>query len=226
MADPVIPGGIRTQVVFPGVSGLPEDRYVTTWAFRRLEITSDFEDASLEVGGKLAQFYDAPVAPNTRSVASYMSNEILWDQIELRHYDLSGQPPREPLIQTFSLTPPPQGQPLPEEVAVCLSFFAGTNSPRRRGRVYIGPLLGGSTIAVESDTGRPVPVVGLRQAMVAAAERLRTQFNGEDTSWCVLSQADQTMRDVTAGWVDDAFDTQRRRGRAPVSRLTWSVSLP
>jgi len=34
---------------------------------------------------------------------------------------------------------------------------------------------------------------------------------------------DAELRIVTAGWVDNAFDTQRRRGEDASSRLSWNA---
>jgi hypothetical protein len=47
-----------------------------------------------------------------------------------------------------------------------------------------------------------------------------------DTSgprWCVLSQVDAQLKIVTAGWVDNAFDTVRKRGERADVRYSWAV---
>jgi hypothetical protein len=39
--------------------------------------------------------------------------------------------------------------------------------------------------------------------------------------WVVWSEADQDAGSVFDGWIDNAFDTQRRRGVQASSRTTW-----
>lgn len=222
MADPVIPGGIRAQVIFQGQSGLPEDRFVTTWAFatpsgsvdelhfqQAVEMLTDFWTLLDPVTGGRLEGLLSPVV--VRGIGAG----------EIRCYDLGGLPPREPYIARFDLvgTEPPSG--LPAEVAVVASFHGSTSTPRTRGRVYIGPLYTG--IAVQSGgAGRVIPAAGDRLAIVSACQRLRDNWpRPEYISWCILSQVNAVLVPVEGGWVDDAFDTQRRRGEAPVDRTSW-----
>jgi hypothetical protein len=44
-----------------------------------------------------------------------------------------------------------------------------------------------------------------------------------DTTWSVWSEANQTASPVRDGWVDDAWDTQRRRGLDSSARTTFVV---
>jgi hypothetical protein len=123
-------------------------------------------------------------------------------------------------------------------IAVCLSFHgtlgtvneiepaapagpAGDVHPRarRRGRVYLGPWA--DTGAVSAQDANDSPRVGttLKNAICAAALRLDdTSGPGGSGNWCVWSRKDATLYPVQAAYVDDAFDTQRRRGVAPTSK--------
>lgn len=114
------------------------------------------------------------------------------------------------------------------EVAICLTFHSNYGSDvefgagglrpraRDRGRVYIGELGGvGESAGVTQD----LVVSGTTVATIAAAAaRLRDDVN---TSWCVWSRADAALKPVTAGWVDNAFDIQRRRGVDATARTVW-----
>jgi hypothetical protein len=111
---------------------------------------------------------------------------------------------------------------LPPELAICVSFRAalasGVNAARRRGRVYIGPL---SDNAREGG-GDPQVASAARIALAQDADDLLTASNASaDWSWGVYSRTDGILRPVVAGWVDDAFDVQRRRGLEPTTRSTY-----
>jgi hypothetical protein len=129
---------------------------------------------------------------------------------------------REPLIREYQNGSPATAASLPSEVALCLSFYAGRNLPRRRGRVYIGPLLTMAAFTDSTTTGIVRPSDSLRTAMTASAKTLQASAVTAGLRWCVLSQSDSNLKDITAGWVDNAFDTQRRRGEDASSRMTWT----
>jgi len=82
--------------------------------------------------------------------------------------------------------------------------------------VYLGPL---RTSAMQTSNGlgdvRPTTV--FLTAVKNAAGRL---MNDSATNWAVFSPTDNIAREVVSAYVDDAFDTQRRRGASPLSRLT------
>lgn len=115
---------------------------------------------------------------------------------------------------------PTGGNPLPSEVAVCLSFQAaqvsGTPQARRRGRIYLGPL-GASGL---DTNGRPTSACRSAASAVGASILADSVSNG-GWSWVVWSPTTGTSSIVTNGWVDNAFDIQRRRGVAPTLRTTF-----
>jgi len=119
---------------------------------------------------------------------------------------------------------------LPEEVALCMSYSADLSSvaergaggtrprARRRGRVFIGPL---SQAAAQQDTTtkRTKPATVALSAWTDNAKQfLATALLADGWTWCVFSPTLWEMFDVTQVWVDDAFDTQRRRGPDAVGR--------
>jgi hypothetical protein len=106
---------------------------------------------------------------------------------------------------------------LPREQALCLSFYAGQNKPRQRGRVYL-PI-----VWLGSGYGGVRPTT----PMMTAALSWRTIFEnlgGVNIDWVVWSEKDAQSRPVTDVWVDDEHDTVRSRGLRPTSRLTATTS--
>jgi hypothetical protein len=222
MADPVIPGGIRVQFVMPGRTGLPEDRYITTWAFRT-EDNLPPTDAQLTTAvGLVTEFYVGVTAPATSAIRVLLAAAINQPQCEGRAYRLGDSVPRAPFIVPVNLGAISSGNSLPSEVALCASFYSVRNLPRRRGRVFIGPLTDTAKAAPAATTGLVQPVPAAIDALRTSMVRLRSAAVTAGLRWCVLSQANAEMVDVTAGWVDNAFDTQRRRGEDATTRSTWN----
>lgn len=231
MADPVIPNVVRAQSIWHGPSGLPTDRFVTTWAFVRDQaVTGDAGTQADEVAERLREFWLEPTdaSPN---VAFYIPGSIVDLGLEIRCYDLGEAvtPPQERTPRIYEYEAIGMGgnnsTPLPREVAVTLSFYAERNQPRLRGRVYLGPFTS-SALTVEPDDARVS--TSMRTAIVKAAHRLSSAGMGvgDRMQWGVLSQMDQEIRPVTHGWVDDAFDTIRSRGQDPLTRTTFSPAGP
>lgn len=213
---------VRAQVVFKGLSGMPEDVFVNTFHFLTAGMGAPILD---NLSGRLEALYNGPgtgAAPQG-PLGLYMSNVINRNigACEIKFYDLSTPQPRIPTVRTWTLF---QGESaainLPAEVAICSSFYAGQNIPRRRGRIYIGPMA--SQCIEEGPTERARPSGPVRQLIAQKTRQLAV--NAEGGEWAVYSKADGTAHAVTAGWVDDAFDTQRRRGEDATGRLLWTLA--
>ena len=140
---------------------------------------------------------------------------------------LSGSSPAGPPVGSHTLFGPAgTGSPLPSECAVALSYHADYSTipeheagarprSRYRGRLYMGPL---NTTALDhaATTFRPIVSSGITTAAHDAAATLKaTGF------WGVWSRHDSAVRVVMGGWIDDAFDSQRRRGEDHVARTTF-----
>lgn len=133
--------------------------------------------------------------------------------------------------------------PNPHEVALCLSFknlaSGGVPPAQRRGRIYFGPI-GGSQVVLNGDV--TIPSADLRNDLLRAATWLRDTIPGAGRDWVIYSRPypgrPETERPgnprgplpalaaragatyvVTDLWVDNAFDTQRKRGEKATSRL-------
>lgn len=201
---------IRAMVIQKGTTGLPEDVYVNTWHFVSGAGQGTYEEEAQAAANNLDGFYD--------QIKGFLSSVQVSD-VEYRMYNLADPQPREPLIFEASWQPTGSGAEMPTEVATCLSFYKDRNLPRNRGRLYIGP----HPISVSAQ-GRPSPV--FRTALAAAATSLIDigLAPGSISAWALYSPTDDQGKIVTNGWVDNAFDTQRRRGEAPTERTLFEAT--
>ena len=136
-------------------------------------------------------------------------------------YDRDDPTPRAPIAEgLWGFMVAPAGNPLPPEVALCLSFeglpTSGIPQARRRGRIYLGPL----DVDGLAPVGRPTTTVVNR--LVAAGEVLRlASVAAASWTWCVFSVVNDVNVPISRGWVDDEYDTQRRRGRVATVRTVF-----
>lgn len=143
---------------------------------------------------------------------------------------------------------------LPAEVAVCLSFqgFLGIDAPieggqvelptpraavrmgapathlgttrpraRTRGRVYMGPL---SQAALGQEVaGRMTIQANFRTTLSEAAKAL---MDAAAFTWMQWSRSANRLQTISDAWVDDAFDTQRRRGERFINKTSVTEANP
>jgi len=215
-----MPRFLRLQVNVPRDTLIPADAAVMTWHFRTNEVGTVEQEAQ-DIVTKMIVFYDA--------VDVYFSLNVgtLW---HYSTYDLEQPEPRVPIYEA-DVTHVPGTTALPAEAAICLSMQAlpvsGLNQRRRRGRVFLGPLTVATGANANGDM-RPDPAV--RTAIVTAAGALTPNFvgatSGSEIEPCVFSRATFAVSGalidafvpVEQWYVDDAYDTQRRRGPAPTTR--------
>lgn len=213
-------------------SGLPQDTIVNDFAFKLAAAPTSGTYGDL--CDAVSEFYRGTQA-NGHEVGEYISNQV--DRGATHE------------LQAWTITAPPMGSPdytqdwlgpvtaattdgLPTEVAGVLSFHAdltgvleesGATRPRarRRGRVYIGPLV---TTAVDVATPPYILNTGFLQTLRQAAIVLWDTIDamGAGNAWCVWSRADSTLRPIVGGWTDNAPDTQRRRGFESTARTVWT----
>jgi hypothetical protein len=189
--------------------------------------TVDLLDNLDTIRGSLVTFYG--------TIQDYLANDLTGDG-RIQMYSLTEGETRTPVLdETFTFTPG-TSLSLPAEVAVCLSYTgqitSGVNRRRNRGRIYIGPLnvdAGGHV----GDVSRPNET--FMGVLAGAAGGLKT---GAPTQWSIFSRAQAgppeggadaytasqltgAFREVDRGYVDNAWDTQRRRGAQPTDRVTW-----
>lgn len=213
---------LLAQHSFQGISGIAEDRYVNTFHF---EVADGYSADKLEaISNAVRDFYTAPASVIGVGLGTYMSGLMDTEGHTVKIYDMADLKPRAPRhseVHPFSGSTYGGGNPLPEEVAVCLSFASapesGTPAARLRGRIYIGPL---STSAMPTPTSNNPsrPDSTMRQVLVQLAADLAAQVATDLITWCVYSGVDSELRPVVRAWSDNGWDTQRRRGRDATDR--------
>lgn len=207
---------LRIQVTLPYVTGIPEDVAVNT--FHSAASPGDIVSGAAVLTA-IEGFYD--------DLAGFLSG-LLAGTIEVKTYDMSQPEPRVPISEEV-ISPgfTPEGTTLPEEVAMCISWRAerpsGVPAARARGRTYIGPL-DASVVAADSLYGRSVIAPAVINTMVTAATEFLQAMKDNGVPLAIYSRADNAYRTINGGWVDNAFDTQRRRGPDPFQRSTFTHS--
>lgn len=198
-----------------------EDRYINTWHFINA-VEGAETTAATAFQTALNNFYQAIDTHYSATLASVVPS--------VKFYDMSDPKPRVPFQEgTMSALSTGSGT-LPTEVALCLSYRAemvsGGNPRRRRGRIYLGPF---ASSAGDTSTGRPTAAC-LLAVQTAAQVLIDASQASTDYEWVVYSRADDPAetgtgtagRPVVAGYVDAAWDTQRRRGLDSGTRSTFS----
>jgi hypothetical protein len=211
------------QYTIPYVSNMPTDVIVNDWSMFWVAGTpadADFDNAR----DRLITFYEAVF--NSGVILDIQAPWVASGSATLKAYNRADSPPRAPVYMsaagytsdaaTTSLIAP--------ETAVCMSFQAdqvsGVPQARRRGRVFLGGWA--ETMVYRGDVDEfPTVDINLRNAIAGAAEALLTGLLSDNWIWEVWSTVNASGAPVSNGWIDDAMDTQRRRGQAPTVRTVW-----
>lgn len=187
------------------------DDTINTWAFESnslVPLTAELDAIRLA----LFDFYTA--------LMNYFS-PFLAPSWTIKVYDIDQPTPRVPLVERDDFGPfsPTGSGAFPTEVAMCLSYrgvlVSGEPKGRRRGRVYLGPL--SANAAYNESTGCR-PSANLVSALSDAVQALSDGLDGSGVLHSVWSRTDDELYNVVQYWVDNAFDTQRRRGLAPTTK--------
>lgn len=212
------------QVTMPYVTGLPADVSVNTfWTSGG----TDPEAQAATAFAALVNFYTEPQSTGDTVgyfLSAYISRE---DNVcSVRSYDWTDPEPRAPRhVGTFTLPTAGNLTSLPFEVALCLTFqgenASGINQQRRRGRIYLGPLGGGSVVM--GSNVPPAPSATFMTTVADAAEGLSAALSAPAAQWVVHSRVSSNNAPVVGGWIDNEFDTQRRRQVRATARTVWSA---
>jgi len=215
---------LQAQVIVPHDNGLPVDAIVNTFHFGTSGPLVD-DAAATSITTALTSMYDTLQTSGNR-LASYYPDVMKPDATRIKIIRLNDAPPRTPLKETTVFLNSSGGGALPSEVALVGSYqgakISGVSQARRRGRFYFGPLNESSRVQVGGVGARPAQL--LIDTMNLAMQTLWTASEAAvDWSWVVYSPTIGLVggtTPVTNGWVDNAFDTQRRRGLKASARTT------
>lgn len=208
----------RAQVAFPFFSNLPSDVWTNTLHFTELAPLG-LAGASALITPLLSDFYETIYA-----VARPMANYCQPGSATVNWYDLTEPEPRVPIILPLAATITVAASKVPTEVSIVASF-QGDRSPgipqaRRRGRIYLGGC-GDNMVETSAVNAYPRLTTGVQNAVATACENLITALSGSGMRWSVWSPTDQAATIITNGWVDNMFDTQRRRSVNTEFRTLW-----
>lgn len=212
----------RFQVTIPYFTGIPTDVITNDFHFSwspGTPVDANYED----IRDRLVTFYNTIYSQ--AGLGDFMAPWVNPSGVNLKVYNVNDPPPRAPhYLSAMALTDNRVvGSIVTPETAVCLSFqgtpISGVPQARRRGRVFIG----GVHEPFESGTTTSFPEVSsdLLSALATAGDDLRIGATTDGWTWVVYSRVLGTGAPVANGWIDNAPDTQRRRGNAPTARLVW-----
>lgn len=134
--------------------------------------------------------------------------------IEVRCYDMADAKPR-PIKATSNYVP---GTPAdaadfgPSQVALVLAFYADRNIKSHRGHIYIGPWRASQTSLYAPSSSDMAELLSLGHSLF--------DVGGENVKHVVWSTKLQTSMTLQHYWVDNRWDTQRRRLPKASSRVT------
>lgn len=228
MADLLVTATLRNN------SGIERDNLVNSFAVQGGGANGM---ANLgEVTTAFAGFYQT-IAPYLSTAISRAAAANILDVYNIAGA-LDGSPHGSPVFSDTMTLPAAQvGYPnLPSEVAVACTWkaflrdvqpveradgadagiFVDRPMQRYTGRVFLGPLTTYAIEQVASQEPRVLPA--FITAIQDAADQLQTDLLARANGpWqlSVWSRSDATLRGVEYARVDNAFDTQRRRGTAP-----------
>lgn len=223
MATPPIAGGLEAQVVLQANTAFSRDAVVNTFHFDRSGSSVPLATVLPLVRDALIAFYNtAPTGISANPLAYWISS--LMDRSanvsKIKIYDLSASAPRVPTTYSFTLGTFASGDAgLPTEVSCCLSMKTAMPVREQRGRIYAGPLV---SQAVNLDPPYIHVAGGLINTLRYAGANLRDAANPTAgmPALAIYSRKLNQMHAVTNFWVDNEFDTQRRRGRRATTRST------
>lgn len=211
---PLQQGDISVQIALATDTLIAADNVVNTWAVQQngiadpAAVDSAFQAFYLE----LEDYFASTLSSGTHHTT--------------KMYSLPDPEPRIPFYSSLWGGLGGGSGALPAEVAVCSSFYAshasGEPAARYRGRVYLGPL---TTSAGELVGGYSRPSATFRQDVADAMQALTTALSAVDYSLAVWSRTDNELRPVVGGWINDEWDTQRRRGPEVTQRTPWTIII-
>lgn len=225
---------VRAQITFAARSQIPADTTMINLYYSppgsEIPVDGGSGTALIDALAQAVEDYlGAPPPPHINTIATLLgpgiSRAVGDTKMSLYRIPVSkalSGPPFAVRSLTLPGNPPTTG--MPGEVAIVQTYHGdlsgipekGPNNTRpaanRRGRFYLGPLAG-NVMTIDSSTGRVkvlLDVLGLMND--AAGNYLKLSAQASSWTWSVFSRTLWQAFEVRGVAVDDAFDTQRRRG--------------
>lgn len=231
MATPLF----TVQIALHRDLGLPQDDIVNTLHFEGdegLGLTDEetWDDLRPGLFDRVEAFYVAIGS----TFSSLLSGAATIKMYNPRDPSLPGAP-RVPRWTEDIIVSPSAGASCPAEVALCLSFRgaleSGVNMRRRRGRIFLGPLAVSAITSGTTPVNDARPTAALRDGILANFDAMATGVSGaarlavySPRSDPTNANVDESWTDVTYAWIDDAYDTVRKRGAKPTARQSVVIS--
>lgn len=195
---------IRAQLSWQVGSMLPRDRFTNTVYFNHT----------------LGLIEGAPewqtLADDLKTAVNGWSLSPTNHELTVKLYDMGDAQPRRPKATSIIYPGACQEDNSPREIALCLSFSTAKNVPKERGRIYL-PRVKISNAA---------PGVRPTSTERAKAGDLATVFKnlgGTNVDWVINSQSGGGVHSVYKWWVDDEWDTVRKRGLKSTTRTAGVI---
>ena len=216
------PNGLyQWQWIWEASTHLPEDQYVNNWHFDwGFGPATDYDN----VRDMLLDFYSGTADGQANPITSHMTSRTISGKYTLKAYDLNDAKPRYPKYETTDTISIASGAALPTENSCVFSFQAsreaGLVQARRRNRVYLGPF------DVPSNEDGYVDGQLVEDVLYAGRGLLNASNSANTWTWTIYSPTTNENWDIDNGWVDNGWDTQRRRGKAPTARGIFDTAQP
>lgn len=208
-----------TQVAIPMDTGIGADSVVNTWHM------ADNGLVGPSITTKIQSWHTA-LQTFYNSISGIFTADINHSLVRMKTFDLDDPKPRIPLVdelKPFSGTG--SSASLPHELCIVLSFNSvfqsGVKPSHRRGRVFLGPI-NQSHISSGSPDAK---ILSTTRTLIATAAGVLRTGPTPDQGWFWRTRssypASNSSPHVVNGYVDDAWDIQRRRGTLASARTTF-----
>lgn len=199
----------RAQVSWNMDSALPRDSLECVLHFDRVDVPGGPALDWSAIANDIATLFD-------------LNWNVSGCEIVVKLYDLSDALPR-PVKATATKRPGLHpASAIPREIALCLSFYGDRNMPRERGRIFLPAVCGISQAAL---SGRPQwsGVNNMSDKAIGLASTANSSLpdiGGIDVKHGIWSPTTQRFVQAKHYWVDDEWDTIRKRGLRATTRKT------
>lgn len=211
----------QVQWIWEGASQLAEDNYVNNFHFQYTGVAPNDYD---NIRDMLVDYYtiEAPGASN--AISSFMCTPSVTGTWTIKIYLLDDPKPRYPVYTDTGFVGLSGGTTLPAELALVMSFqgmrIAGEVQSRRRNRIYLGPFI------LDANDDGLVTGALVETVLFAGKELLNASIGADKWDWVVYSPTNDDVVVIDNGWVDNAWDIQRRRGIRSTARGTFGATYP